>query len=186
MSPTTDEHPTASAIHSLMLPRIIWGSLLMSHLLLGVVLYVVKVPSLGADWIATTDFSPNGIVHTFLTTLQNPINTILTVVAGTAALAGLVIPKILFKATARKKPSDPLESVGRYPRALDAGASFPFFMMRLALFEMVALIGFIQGFVIPGNPVFFIPFVLVSVSLHVSQFPRDLSLGFERKDETAL
>ena len=186
MNPGLEENLPSSTVPELLFLRILWGAFLIFQLLLGVMLWILKLPKMGPEWTATVDLSPIGLFRTLETTLQHPFNALLSSVAAGAALAGMVIPKILFNLmTEKKRPdSEATDSRGSNPKRFSR--NLPYFQMRLALFLLVAAIGFIQGFARPGNPVLFIPFVLVSLSLHVSQFPRDLSLGFKRDDETAL
>jgi|GEM_PF-7046376 len=164
----------------LLFARILWFALLISQFMLGFLIYFIKVPTLPPETLAGMDLSPQGILRTFMTQLQNQQSLLLTGGAIAVGAAAFVVPKVRHEAARRKsEPSaKPLTDRQRFKR------NFTPFIIRLAMFEYISIIGFIQGFVLPGNPVLFIPFLVVSVCLHLSQFPKDIGLGLESMDST--
>jgi hypothetical protein len=165
------ESPNGS---QLMTARILWFALLMSQFMLGFVLYFVKIQSLPPERVTALDLSPAGILQTFQNQLQNPQSLLLTGAAAATALAAFLVPKFVLKSNHLNAgpTTQHVPSQGRLQ------ANFKAYIMRLALIENVAVIGFVQGFVMPGNPVLFIPFLIVSAGLHLSQFPKSPDLGF--------
>jgi mannitol-specific phosphotransferase system IIBC component len=136
---------------------------------------MIKVPQLPEELVAGLDFSPAGILQAFLNQMQNPLSLMLTGVAAVAAMAAFVVPAILLKVQQAKDQKLAADS----PSGQRFERNFSSFVVRLALLEAVSIIGFYQVFVLAGNPVLFIPFLLVGVGLHLTQFPKDIHLGFE-------
>lgn len=174
--PKPIESPNRS---QLMTARIIWFGLLVSQFMLGFVLHFVKIQSLPPELAAALDFSLGGILQAFQNQLQNPQSLLLTGVAGAAGVAAFLLPKFVLRSS-RLDAAQTAQAVASQSRH---SPKFSAYIIRLALIENVALIGFVQGFAMPGNPVLFIPFLIVSAGLHLSQFPMSPDLGFP--DESA-
>jgi hypothetical protein len=159
---------------NLLTVRIIWGAILISHLLLLVLIKVVKLPSLPPEVTANLSFTPEAIRQAFLNHLQLPTGLPLTAAAFGAVGAALFVPAAIYRArVAQRNQAVPTQA------SPESGIfTFDLFMIRIALLESVSLVGFMKAFVLPGDPLLIFPFLLVGVGLHLTQFPRDRNLGF--------
>ena len=128
--------------------RIIWGALLGSHFLYGLGLYVIIKQSAGA----TEEVSP-GLL---------PIICSIGIVLFFAAI---YLPRFFLKKEKKHVPSN--------SRIEDLIPKFiaPF-VIRLALFEAVALMGFCLAFMTKEMQ-FYYPFAAVSIVAYILNFPTE-------------
>jgi len=157
-----------------MTARIIWLGLAMAHLLLAFMVFQVKIPQMDPTEAATLNFSADSILSAFQSHLENPIVLALTGVAAVIGFLAFIIPNLIHRSIARRRtsgsPTGPLA---------EASPAFAPFIIRLALFENISLLGFVLGFAMPGDPRLLFPFLVAGLGLHLTQFPRDIQLGFE-------
>jgi hypothetical protein len=149
--------------------RILWAALIVSQSLFLLVLWVVR-------------WGPNGQA---LPLPPDPVLfTVLSGVAGGAALMSWVLPLLLFQRRAGGTPApQPGESLPPPVMKRLLPAVQPAFMLAWSLSEAVSLSGFVLGFLgFPAEK--FAPFFVVGIGMTVLRFPTErwlhLALGSPR------